>query len=331
MGGATTPAATWRVDGKPDPHGTDYDGERTTLSMGKLTDDELANGVFLHGDTRPPIQDVIDGKAFMPIVWLTAAKERIRWLSRALVKATAERDRETRVMGAACSDLGLISEALGLNPDDGGAAPILRAIEQLRDPARTVTLTGHQLLAALDLLAPGLPRDADELDDDLTFGVRQHEDDTGKVATGMCCWNDDTDGVLPLDEYPDEAPAGDTSALALVEVDAANDVIVDRRDLYDSLRAAYREGQSVGPTGEAESWSKASDYAHVTIKGWSTLRALPALVDCRRCEGRGSYAVGNRTSTGFVLGEGPCWECGGKGKVFANFAPGRPRASRAGE
>src|SRR4051812_33541531 len=53
----------------------------------------------------------------------------------------------------------------------------------------TITLTGHQLVAALDLLAPGLPRDPEELDGDLTFGVVQHKDDDGTVSTGMCCWN----------------------------------------------------------------------------------------------------------------------------------------------
>ncbi|WP_310639574.1 hypothetical protein [Burkholderia cenocepacia] len=38
----------------------------------------------------------------------------------------------TRMFHAACHDLGLINEALGLDPDDGGAAPILDAIEELK-------------------------------------------------------------------------------------------------------------------------------------------------------------------------------------------------------
>ncbi|MDN7658483.1 hypothetical protein [Burkholderia cenocepacia] len=86
---AATPSAKWRVDGEPDPHGTRYDCERAALTLGTLTDDELANAVFMHGNERPPIQDVIAGTAFMPIVYLTAAKERIRWLSRALETARA--------------------------------------------------------------------------------------------------------------------------------------------------------------------------------------------------------------------------------------------------
>jgi hypothetical protein len=53
-------------------------------------------------------------------------------------------------------------------------------------------------------------------------------------------------------------------------------VIVDRHDLFDYLRAAWREGSSVGWTDTAESWHKATDYAEGAIKGWGTMRALPA-------------------------------------------------------
>lgn len=37
-----------------------------------------------------------------------------------------------RMLQAACADLGAINEALGLDPNDGGAEPILLAIEELR-------------------------------------------------------------------------------------------------------------------------------------------------------------------------------------------------------
>ena len=60
--------------------------KREDLVLGDLTDNQLANAVFLFGNSRPDIQDVIDGKAKMPIVYLTAAKERIRWLTRQLSK-----------------------------------------------------------------------------------------------------------------------------------------------------------------------------------------------------------------------------------------------------
>lgn len=87
----TTPAATWRLKGEPDPHGTHYDCERAALTLGKYTDDELANAAFMNYDRRPPLQDIIDGKAHSPIAYMTAVKDRIRWLSRALIAATSQR------------------------------------------------------------------------------------------------------------------------------------------------------------------------------------------------------------------------------------------------
>jgi len=84
-----TPSSTWRASGEEDPHVGKYDGERATLCLGDYTDDQLANAVFLHGNSTPPLHDVIAGKARMPIVYLTAAKERIRWLSRKLEGALA--------------------------------------------------------------------------------------------------------------------------------------------------------------------------------------------------------------------------------------------------
>jgi hypothetical protein len=85
-----TPAAQWRENGEKDPHKR-FDGERSDLALGYLSDDELANAVYLHGDRSPSIADLLAGKAVRPIVYLTAAKERIRWLSRALVKATEQK------------------------------------------------------------------------------------------------------------------------------------------------------------------------------------------------------------------------------------------------
>jgi hypothetical protein len=86
---AQTPAAEWREKGEADPHAGHYDGERAALTLGKLTDDELANGVFMNADQPLNIERTLarDPEYHPPIDWLTAAKERIRWLSRALVKA----------------------------------------------------------------------------------------------------------------------------------------------------------------------------------------------------------------------------------------------------
>jgi len=85
-----TPSSRWASAGEPDPHGNRYDCERAALAMGDLSDDELANAVFMHGDQRPSMAQFAAG-VMLPIAYLTAAKDRIRWLSRALVAAQAEK------------------------------------------------------------------------------------------------------------------------------------------------------------------------------------------------------------------------------------------------
>lgn len=77
-----TPAARWRERGEADPHGDRYNCERKNLIMGDRTDDEIANAVYLCNHRTS-----LDS---MPL--LTAAKDRIRWLSRALNAHIAERD-----------------------------------------------------------------------------------------------------------------------------------------------------------------------------------------------------------------------------------------------
>ena len=83
----STPSSTWYANKQPDPHGSTYHCERDKLTLGNFTDDELANGAFMNYNSTPNLQDVIDGRAYLPIVWMTAVKERIRWLSRKLEQA----------------------------------------------------------------------------------------------------------------------------------------------------------------------------------------------------------------------------------------------------
>jgi hypothetical protein len=85
-----TPPNRWSQIDQQDPHGSHYNCERAKLTLGTLTDDELANAAFMNYDHRPSVDDIVLGKAYMPIVYMTAVKERIRWLSRALTKADAE-------------------------------------------------------------------------------------------------------------------------------------------------------------------------------------------------------------------------------------------------
>lgn len=107
----TTPSAKWALNNEQDPHGSHYDCERATLALGDLTDDELANAIFLHGDTWPKHEDLISGKALSPIVYLTAAKERIRWLSRKLADGNLERVQD-------CIELLTIGTDSGATVDD---------------------------------------------------------------------------------------------------------------------------------------------------------------------------------------------------------------------
>ncbi|ARZ01865.1 hypothetical protein AXW37_12425 [Yersinia ruckeri] len=97
----STPAANWRQEGKTDPHNTRYECQRVDLTMGQLTDDEIANAVFLC-DHRT---------SFDSIVYLTAAKDRIRWLSRsneALIAQLEAAQKETGVYLAISEDVGAI-------------------------------------------------------------------------------------------------------------------------------------------------------------------------------------------------------------------------------
>ncbi len=81
-----TPSSRWAANGEPDPHGNRYDCERAALAMGNLTDDELANEVFIKGDRNLTFAEMTAGE--LPAsAYLLAAKDRIRWLSRALVEA----------------------------------------------------------------------------------------------------------------------------------------------------------------------------------------------------------------------------------------------------
>ena len=83
-----TPGARWRVEGQTDPHGDRYDCERAKLGLGSMTDDELANAVFMRGGDRLDLAAIQRGEP-SPISLLTAAKDRIRWLSRQLEAAKA--------------------------------------------------------------------------------------------------------------------------------------------------------------------------------------------------------------------------------------------------
>lgn len=76
----STPAARWRSERRPDPHGDEYGCERAKLCGGHLTDDEVAY------QTAMLMRGALNHESV-----LQTAKDRIRWLSRRLVLAVAPR------------------------------------------------------------------------------------------------------------------------------------------------------------------------------------------------------------------------------------------------
>lgn len=89
LGYRATPPAYWWINGQEDPHGEHYavGVERSRLTLGELTDDELANGLFMNYDRKVSVEEILGGD-IAPISWATAAKERIRWLSRQVTGLT---------------------------------------------------------------------------------------------------------------------------------------------------------------------------------------------------------------------------------------------------
>lgn len=87
MNSPSTPSSNWLAEGTEDPvgHHKLIDQERGQLMLGKWTDDELANAIFLYGNPSDyeKTKRLLSGE-ISDIAFLTAGKERIRWLSRHL-------------------------------------------------------------------------------------------------------------------------------------------------------------------------------------------------------------------------------------------------------
>lgn len=88
------PDMNWLAEGKEDPHPTYVDQTREDLTLADYSDDELANAVFMSGDisreedtTRMIAAHRAGVRYIAKISLLTAAKERIRWLTRRLAVA----------------------------------------------------------------------------------------------------------------------------------------------------------------------------------------------------------------------------------------------------
>jgi hypothetical protein len=137
----STPAAQWRGDGEPDPHDTRYNCERAQLCMGNLTDDELANGAFMNYDQPLNIPGILAKTHTSPIGWMTAVKDRIRWLSRRLEEATAApKLTECRHCGFYVA----LNEAPADQAQSSPAAPVISSVHGPDDETPAVPSAAHQ-------------------------------------------------------------------------------------------------------------------------------------------------------------------------------------------
>ena len=191
---AATPSSHWRAEGATDPHAGHYDGERAALSMGKLTDDELANGAFMNYDMPLNLAGILAGTHASPIAWMTAVKDRIRWLSRSLEKAAkAEQERDAlalRVSELTCQ----IDRAEEAMVERDALAAELKALRE-QEPVNT------RLLEALKDARHCIGIDRDTLVD---------------CHTNPCTGYLDPDGALAKAEYDDVIDAAD-AAIARAE------------------------------------------------------------------------------------------------------------------
>lgn len=87
-----TPPNRWMEKGEKDPFADYTQHQRKDLAAGFLTDDELANQAFMNYNRQLTVEELIAGNQLSTIALMTGVKERIRWLSRMLIKAEQERD-----------------------------------------------------------------------------------------------------------------------------------------------------------------------------------------------------------------------------------------------
>lgn len=125
----STPSSNWFAKGEEDNFPKLVNQDRASLCLGKLTDDEMANLVFMQGDIdkqddmRMMLAAMEAGKDYYSkIAAVMGGKERIRWLSRHL-ETSLQRERAQRT-----TIWNYIIDTYG---ECGGEASILEACEKL--------------------------------------------------------------------------------------------------------------------------------------------------------------------------------------------------------
>lgn len=75
-----------------DPYGRTYSCSRNNLELGHISDDALADTVVAKARWFSHIGRFADERVTEMVTWCSAAKDRVKWLSRQLSKAERERD-----------------------------------------------------------------------------------------------------------------------------------------------------------------------------------------------------------------------------------------------
>lgn len=128
-GVGSTASSDWFAKGEQDDFPELVNRDRASLCLGKLTDDEIGNLVYMQGDIskeedmRLMLAHMEVGKEYYSkIAAVTGGKERIRWLSRHL-ELSLQRERSQRTT--------IWNYILDTYAECGGEASILEACEKL--------------------------------------------------------------------------------------------------------------------------------------------------------------------------------------------------------
>ena len=140
-GVGSTPSSNWFAKGEEDNFPELVNQDRASLCLGKLTDDEMANLVFMQGDIdketdmQMAIAAMQSGRDYYSkIAAVMGGKERIRWLSRHL-ELSLQRQRSQRTT--------IWNYIIDTYAECGGEASILEACEKLGLPKEYALVRLH--------------------------------------------------------------------------------------------------------------------------------------------------------------------------------------------
>lgn len=140
LNSGSTPSSRWFAEGGEDAFPEMINQERGSLCLGNMTDDELAFAVFVYGNMgeREKTHAILNG-GITDIMYLMAAKERIRWLSRHLEKSLREqRSQRTAIWNFIIDEYGSRGEDALLAACDALMLPREYAMARLYPERETV-------------------------------------------------------------------------------------------------------------------------------------------------------------------------------------------------